>query len=72
MSETGEVTAAHVHNPWTMPVSQVATVLRRSPTTIRRWCADGWNLDGAVLAKKIGRDWMIHGQRLAAYLEEAA
>jgi hypothetical protein len=57
-------------NPWILPVSYVATVLRRSPATVRCWCAAGWYVRGLLLAKRVGGEWMIHGPRLAAYLAE--
>lgn len=57
-------------NPWILPASYVATVLRRSPATIRTWCAAGWYVGGQLLAKRVGGEWMIHGPRLAAYLAE--
>ena len=57
-------------NPWTLPVSYVARILYKSPATIRGWCAAGWYHNGRLMAKKFGKEWMIHASRLAAYLAE--
>lgn len=69
MANTGMIVTPD-DNPWILPVSYVATVLRRSPATIRGWCAAGWYVGGLLLAKRVGGEWMIHGQRLADYLAE--
>lgn len=57
-------------NPWILPVSHVARILRRSPATIRAWCAAGWYINGLLMAKRVGGEWMVHSPRLAAYLAE--
>jgi len=59
-------------NPWTLPVSYVAQVIYKSPATIRGWCAAGWYWNGQLMARKVGKEWMIHGPRLTAYLAEDA
>ena len=70
MAKAGEIVTP-ADNPWILPVSYVATVLRRSPATVRCWCAAGWYEGGLPLAKRVGGEWMIHSPRLAAYLAEA-
>ncbi len=65
-----EVIVTPADNPWTLTAIQVARVLRKSPSAIRRWCALGWYADGQPMAKRIGRDWMIHAARFAAWLAE--
>jgi hypothetical protein len=65
-----DVIATPPDNPWTLTVNQVARVLRKSPSAIRRWCAIGWYAGERPMAKRIGRDWMIHGARFAAWLAE--
>jgi hypothetical protein len=57
-------------NPWTLTVSHVARVLRRSPATVRAWCARGWFFGELCLARKVGGEWMIHAARFAAYLSQ--
>ena len=70
LSGPGDLIVTPADNPWTLPVTYVATVLRRSPATIRRWCAEGWYVGGLLMAKKFGGEWMIHGPRLAACIAE--
>lgn len=69
MANTGEIVAPG-GNPWNLPVSYVARVLYKSPATIRGWCAAGWYVNGLLMAKKFGKEWMVHGPRLAAYVAE--
>lgn len=57
-------------NPWNVPVTQAARVLRKSPNAVRRWCGSGWYIGGLLMAKRVGGEWMIHGQRFAAWLAE--
>lgn len=69
MANAGTIVAPG-DNPWVLPVSYVARVLCKSPATIRGWCASGWRINGLLMAKKVGSEWMIHGPRLTAYLAE--
>jgi hypothetical protein len=57
-------------NPWILPAGYVAKVLRKSPATIRAWCAAGWHEGGRLMAKRVGGEWMIHVTRFAAWLAE--
>lgn len=65
-----DVTVTPADNPWTLTVTYVARVLRKSPDAVRRWCARGWYVGGQLMAKRIGNEWMIHAGRLAAWLAE--
>lgn len=70
LGDLGDLLTA-ADNPWTLSVTHVASVLRRSPSAIRRWCADGWYVGGFLMARKIGGEWMIHGTRFADWLSGA-
>jgi hypothetical protein len=65
-----DVRVTPADNPWTLSVAQAARVLRKSPDAVRRWCAAGWYIGGLLMAKRIGKEWMIHAARFAAWLAE--
>lgn len=70
LPDSPDVTVTPADNPWTLTVTYVARVLRKSPDAVRRWCARGWYVGGQLMAKRIGNEWMIHAGRLAAWLAE--
>lgn len=67
-AKPSDLSVTPADNPWTLTVTHAATVLRRSPSAVRRWCAAGWYVGDAPMARKLGGEWMIHGARFAEWL----
>ena len=69
MAKTGKIVTPD-DNPWILPVSHAAKVLRKSPAAIRGWCLAGWYANGLLMAKRVGGEWMIHATRFADWLAQ--